>query len=58
MTPREREIINLLAKGGLWKTVANELKISVHTVHFHCRNICKKTGAGNCFAAFYKLSGL
>ena len=55
LTEREREVLNRLACGLLWKSVADDLGITVRTVGFHCANICRKTGAGNCFGAFVKV---
>ncbi|MEJ6567774.1 MAG: response regulator transcription factor [Akkermansiaceae bacterium] len=42
LTPREQEILELLAKGSLYKEIAWDLKIGVETVRFHLRNIYKK----------------
>ena len=35
LTPREIEVLNLLAEGASNKTIARRLEISVHTVKFH-----------------------
>ena len=35
LTPRETEILSLLAKGFLYKEIADQLKISLHTVRGH-----------------------
>jgi two-component system, NarL family, nitrate/nitrite response regulator NarL len=42
ITPREREVINLIAKGLSNKAIGKELHISVHTVKSHLRNIMEK----------------
>jgi DNA-binding NarL/FixJ family response regulator len=42
LTLREKEILNLLAKGQLNKEVANQLEISIGTVRKHIQNIYEK----------------
>jgi DNA-binding NarL/FixJ family response regulator len=42
MTPREREVINLIAEGLSNKAIGKRLHISVHTVKSHLRNIMEK----------------
>jgi two-component system NarL family response regulator len=42
MSPREREVINLIAKGLSNKRIAQRLHISIHTVKSHVRNIMEK----------------
>jgi DNA-binding NarL/FixJ family response regulator len=42
MTPREQEVIKLIADGMSNKAIGNELHISVHTVKSHLRNIMEK----------------
>ena len=42
LTPREREILDLLAKGFLYKEIAERLNLSVDTVHSHLRHIYEK----------------
>ncbi len=42
MTPREREVINLIAEGMSNKAIGKQLHISVHTVKSHLRNIMEK----------------
>jgi DNA-binding NarL/FixJ family response regulator len=46
LTPREREVLTLLAAGGSNKTIARALDLSVHTVKFHVRSLIEKLGAG------------
>jgi DNA-binding NarL/FixJ family response regulator len=42
LTSREREILNLLCEGFLYKEIADQLGVSGHTVHFHIRHIYSK----------------
>lgn len=42
LTPREEEILGLLAKGYLAKEIADQLGISFFTVRFHIRKIYEK----------------
>jgi len=42
LTPRERDILNLLSKGSLDKEIAESLRISLWTVHGHLKNIYDK----------------
>ncbi len=42
LTPRQEEILGLLARGLITKEIANELGISVATVKFHLRDIYTK----------------
>lgn len=42
MTPREREVIDLIAEGKSNKAIAETLHISIHTVKSHLRNIMDK----------------
>ena len=45
LTPRETEVLNLLAEGLSNKLVAERLKISEHTAKFHVNAILNKLGA-------------
>lgn len=45
LTPRELEVINLIAEGLPNKIIANQLNISEHTVKFHVNAILTKLGA-------------
>jgi two-component system, NarL family, response regulator NreC len=45
LTPREREVLQLVAEGKSNKDAASALKISVQTVETHRANIMKKLGA-------------
>ena len=42
MTPREREVIDLIAEGMSNKEIAKRLHIATHTVKSHVRNIMEK----------------
>ena len=44
LTPREHEILGLLAKGNLAKEIADALGISIWTVHGHIKSIFEKLG--------------
>ena len=44
LTPREREIMDLLVTGKSNKTIAYELGINLKTVHFHRAHILEKMG--------------
>lgn len=45
MTPRELEVLALLAEGASNKTIARRLNISVHTAKFHVRSVADKLDA-------------
>ncbi|SDM41932.1 regulatory protein, luxR family [Catalinimonas alkaloidigena] len=47
MTDREQEVVRLVASGLSSKQIAQELNLSVHTVHTHRKNILKKTQLPN-----------
>jgi DNA-binding NarL/FixJ family response regulator len=47
LTPREKEILQLLAKGGTNKEIANTLCLSEQTVKIHLKNILKKLHMNN-----------
>jgi len=42
LTPRELEILDLLAEGDLCKEIAEKLNLSLRTVHTHLKNIYEK----------------
>ena len=42
MTPREREVINLIAEGLSNKEIATRLNLATHTVKSHVRNVMEK----------------
>jgi DNA-binding CsgD family transcriptional regulator len=45
LTPREHEVLSLLAEGASNKTIARRLGISVHTAKFHVRQLFDKLDA-------------
>ena len=47
LTPRQKEVLNLIATGLLNKEIADRLYISERTVKFHVSEILAKLGAGN-----------
>lgn len=42
MTPRERQVVNLIAEGMSNKEIAARLHVAVHTVKSHVRNVLEK----------------
>jgi len=47
LTPREREVLDLIGQGLPNKLIAAELRISEHTVKFHISSIFTKLGAAS-----------
>lgn len=47
LSTREVEVLRLVAAGRSNQEIADELVISIHTVHRHMQNILGKTGAAN-----------
>lgn len=47
LTPREQEVLNLLATGLQNKEISLQLNISERTVKFHVSSLLSKLGAGN-----------
>jgi PAS domain S-box-containing protein len=45
LTPREREVVGLIASGGTAREIAGELQIAHDTVRAHARNASAKLGA-------------
>jgi DNA-binding CsgD family transcriptional regulator len=45
LTPRERDVLALMAEGGSNKMIARQLGISVHTVKFHVGSLLDKLDA-------------
>jgi DNA-binding CsgD family transcriptional regulator len=45
LTPRERDVLELLVDGASNKEIARRLAISVSTVKFHVRSVADKLGA-------------
>ncbi|MBI3194959.1 MAG: response regulator transcription factor [Ignavibacteriae bacterium] len=42
LSEREREVLQHLVQGNSYKVIAETLFVSVHTVHFHIKNIYRK----------------
>jgi len=51
LTPREKQVLRLVAAGAMDKEIAAELTISLHTVKTHLRNILAKLHARSRYAA-------
>jgi two-component system, NarL family, response regulator LiaR len=47
LTPREYQILSLIAQGQANREIAKELNVSVFTVQFHVKNILAKLGVHN-----------
>lgn len=47
LTPREREVLELLVQGLISKQIADRLGVSFHTVDTHVRNIYEKLHVGS-----------
>ncbi len=54
LSPRQKEVLTLTAKGLREKQIASELQISEHTVTSHKRFLYKKLGAHNSLQATVK----
>lgn len=54
ITPREIQILALMAQGYMNKEIGKQLNISVETVKKHVKNIFFKTGAQNRIEALNK----
>lgn len=57
LTPREQEILALLAKGQLYKEISDRLGISLNTVRTHVKNIYDKLHVRSRTAATLKFVG-
>jgi DNA-binding CsgD family transcriptional regulator len=42
LSPREREILDLLSEGAAYKEIAGTLGLSIHTIRMHIRGIYRK----------------
>lgn len=47
LSPRERQVLELLSTGFIYKEIADKLDIGVETVRTHVKNICQKMHARN-----------
>lgn len=56
LTPREREVLLLVARGESTKRIASRLCLSVHTVQDHLDNACEKVGVRGRKALLAKLT--
>lgn len=57
LTPREQEILGLLAQGQLYKEIADQLRLSLETVRTHLRNIYSKLEVRSRTEAVMKVYG-
>ena len=57
LSPRETELLGLLADGADTRTVAGALFVSEHTVQDHLKSIFEKTGARNRRTLLVRVSG-
>jgi len=55
LTPREQEVLNLLAKGLLYKEISDELHISLSTVRQHIHKVYEKLQVQNKVEALNKM---
>jgi DNA-binding CsgD family transcriptional regulator len=58
LTPREREVLRLVARGRTNREVAHALWISPHTVRTHLENVFEKLGVTSRAAAVARVSGV
>lgn len=42
LTPRETDVLRLIARGRTSRQVADALEVSIHTVSNHRKHICRK----------------
>jgi DNA-binding NarL/FixJ family response regulator len=47
LSPRERQVLDLLASGFIYKEIADQLNIGVETVRTYVKNICQKMHVRN-----------
>jgi DNA-binding NarL/FixJ family response regulator len=47
LTPKENAVLQLLAKGLLYKEMANDLDVNINTIKKHCKSIYKKLQVRN-----------
>ncbi len=54
LSPREREVLERLAQGYAYKQIADQLKVSIHTVRNYIRRIYEKLHVRSCAEAVAK----
>ena len=47
LSPREREVLDLMARGATNREIAAALHLSPHTIHEHTSTLYRKLGARN-----------
>lgn len=57
LSPREREVLELLSKGMLYKEIAEMLGVNIETVRKHCHNIYEKLQVSSRTEAVVKFLG-
>jgi DNA-binding NarL/FixJ family response regulator len=55
LTPKEQQVLELMAKGYLYKEIADELNNTVNTIKQHIRNIYEKLHVQNKAEAINKI---
>lgn len=58
LSPREKEVLDLLSSGYLYKEIADQLGIGIETVRTYVKNICEKMHVKNRVEAVAKHSGV
>ncbi|MCB1602651.1 MAG: response regulator transcription factor [Lysobacterales bacterium] len=54
LTPRERDVLECLARGNSYRESAELLNISTNTVAHHAKNVYSKLAANSCTEAVYR----
>ena len=58
LSPREREVLDLMARGSTNREIAAALHLSPHTIHEHTSSLYRKLGARNRADAVQRASRL
>ena len=58
LTPRQREVLDLLLEGLSEKEIATRLVLSRHTVHNHIRGIYRSMGVSSRYELFAKCTAI